>query len=114
MFSSSIYSLTHPYIAQKSNPTIAGARQKTLGLKFGCLRSVMRSSRLLATFKEANANIDVRTVDLTCDEGEPARTAGVVIHEPTRRSERVIVPMVEKGIQRIEAKKKGKRPAWQP
>jgi hypothetical protein len=31
-----------------------------------------------------------------------------------KTSERVIVPTVEKGIQRMEAKKKGKRHAWQP
>jgi hypothetical protein len=48
---------------------------------------------------------------------EPVRTAEKVIGEPirtTRTSERVIVPTVEKGIQQIEAKKKGKRHAWQP
>jgi hypothetical protein len=32
----------------------------------------------------------------------------------SKMSERVIVPTVEKGIQRMKAKKKGKRHAWQP
>jgi hypothetical protein len=117
---SSIYSLTHPCIAQKSNFTIIGARQQTLRLKSGCVRPIKRSGRLLATFKETNPNIEVPTVDLTCDEqartigtvlGELARAVGILIREPvrtTRMSERVITPTAEKGIQRMEAKKKGK------
>jgi hypothetical protein len=75
---------------------------------------------LLATFMEANPNIEVPTVDLTCDEpartaitmlGEQARVVGIVILEPartTRTSERVIVPTVEKGIRRMEERRKGK------
>jgi hypothetical protein len=71
MFNSSIYSLTHQCIAQKSNSTIVGARQKTLKLKSRSVRRIRKSSsRLLATFKEANPNIEVPTVDLTCDDGE--------------------------------------------
>lgn len=54
----------------------------------------------------------VRTVGVVSR--EPARTAGVVIRQPTRRSKRVIVPMVEKGIQRMESTKKGKRLIRQP
>jgi hypothetical protein len=109
--------------------------KKTLGLKSGGARPIRRSSRLLATFKEPNLTKKIPTVNLTCDGGQPTMTAGVVVHElattgvvirepariagvvicePSRRSERVLVPTVEKGIQRIEAKKKGKRPAWQP
>jgi hypothetical protein len=46
--------------------------------------------------------------------GEPARALGVVIREPVRKLTRVVVPTVEKGIQRMEAKNKGKKPIWQP
>jgi hypothetical protein len=86
-----------------------------------------RSNRLLATFKNPNPNKKIPTVDLTEDARqpatapevvirEPARALGVVIREPSRRSARVLVPTVEKGIQRMEAKNKdkGKRPIWQP
>jgi hypothetical protein len=128
MFNSFIYSLTHPCIAQKSKSTTVGARQKTLELKSGCVRPIRRSGRLSAMFKEANPNIEVPTIDLSCDDGELARTTGTVLGEPvravgivirepartTRTSERVIVPTVEKGIQLMEAKKKGKIPIWQP
>jgi hypothetical protein len=103
---SSIYSLTHPCIAQKSNFTIIGARQQTLRLKSGCVRPIKRSGRLLATFKETNPNIEVPTVDLTCD--EQARTIGTVLGELARAVGILIREPAEKGIQRMEAKKKGK------
>jgi hypothetical protein len=86
-----------------------------------------RSNRLLATFKNPDPNKKIPIVDLTEDARqpattpevvirEPARALGVVIREPSRRSARVLVPTVEKGIQRMEAKNKdkGKRPIWQP
>jgi hypothetical protein len=57
---------------------------------------------LLGVFKEALSNKKPAKVDLTGDGDELART-----------SRRVIVPTVEKGIQRMEAKKKHKRPTWQ-
>lgn len=80
---------------------------------------------MLATFKEPNPNNEIRTVDLTSDAGQPAtapavvtrelvRVSGVIIREPIRRLTRVVVPTVEKGLQRMEAKNKGKRPIWQP
>jgi hypothetical protein len=80
---------------------------------------------LLATFKEPNPNKEIPTVDLTSDAGQPAttpavfnrqpaRAGGVFIREPARNATRVVVPIVEKGMQRVEAKNKGKRPIWQP
>jgi hypothetical protein len=76
--------LTHPCITQKSNSTIVGARQKTLKLKSGSIRPIRKSSRLLATFKEANPNIEVPTIDLTCDDGELTRTGGIVLRKPAK------------------------------
>jgi hypothetical protein len=82
-----------------------------------------RSSRLLATFKNPDPNKKIPTIDLIEDARQPAmvirepsRGLRVVIREPSRRSARVLVPTVEKGIQRMEAKNrdKGKRPIWQP
>jgi hypothetical protein len=45
---------------------------------------------------------------------KPAKALGVVIREPSRRSARVLVTIVEKGIQHMEAKNKdkGKRLIW--
>jgi hypothetical protein len=89
-----------------------------------------RSNKLLATFKNLDPNKKLPTIDLTEDARqpatapavvirEPARALGVVIREPSRRFARVLVPTVEKGIQRMEVleaknKDKGKRPIWQP
>jgi hypothetical protein len=75
---------------------------------------------LLDTFKEPDPNKKILFVDLTCDAGQPATTPtliireptkalGVVIREPSRRSARLLVPTVEKGIQCMEAKNKGKK-----
>jgi len=80
---------------------------------------------LLATFKESDPNKEIPTIDLTSDAGQPAtapavfnrqpaRAGGVFIREPARNATRVVVPTVEKGMQRVEAKNKGKRPIWQP
>jgi len=80
---------------------------------------------LLATFKESDPNKKIPTVDLRSDAGQPvtapavfnrqpARVGGVFIREPARNATRVVVPTVEKGMQRVEAKDKGKRPIWQP
>jgi hypothetical protein len=73
---------------------------------------------LLATFKESDPNKEIPTVDLTSDAGQPvtapARAGGVFIREPARNATRVVVPTMEKGMQRVEAKDKGKRPIWQP
>jgi hypothetical protein len=96
-----------------------------LGLKFGAAKPTRRSDRLLATFKEHNPNKEIPTIDLTSDAGQPAtapavvtressKASEVVIREPARRSTRVVVPIVKKCLQRMEAKNKGKRPIWQP
>jgi hypothetical protein len=111
-------------VAQAQKPTTAHVRQKTLGLKSVDARPLRRSSRLLATFKELDPNKEIPIVDLTSDAGqpatapvvfnrEPARACGVFIREPARNATRVVVPTVEKGMQRVEAKNKGKRPIWQ-
>jgi hypothetical protein len=55
-----------------------------VGLKFGGVRPIRRSSRLLATFKEPNPNKKIPTVDLSCHDGQPAMTVGVVVREPAR------------------------------
>jgi hypothetical protein len=75
----------------------------------------------MAAFKEPDPNKEIPTIDLTCDDSqpavctqEPARALGVVIREPVRKPARVVVPTVEKGIRRMEAKNKGKKPIWQP
>jgi hypothetical protein len=80
---------------------------------------------LLAAFKEPNPNKEIPTINLIRDDSqpetapavftrEPARASGVVIREPAKRPTRVVVPTVEKGLQRMEAKNKGKKPIWQP
>jgi len=112
-------------VSQAGKPTTAHVRQKTLGLKSDAVKPTRRSSRLLATFKEPNLKNDKPTVDLTSDAGQPAtapavvtrepvRASRVVIREPARKSTRVVLPTVEKCLQRMEAKNKGKRPIWQP
>jgi hypothetical protein len=64
---------------------------------------------LLAAFEEPNPNKEIPTVDLTSDAGQPAtalavvtqelaRASRVVIREPAKRSTRVVVPTVEKGL----------------
>jgi hypothetical protein len=73
----------------------------------------------LAAFKEPNPNKEIPTVDPTHDDRQPAtapavftrepvRASRVIIRELVRRPTRVVVPTVEKGLQRIEVKTKGK------
>jgi hypothetical protein len=96
-----------------------------LGLKSVAARPLRRSDRLLATFKEPDPNKEIPTVDLTSDAGQPATAPAVVnrqptragrvfIREPARNATRVVVPTLEKGMQRVKAKNKGKRPIWHP
>jgi hypothetical protein len=75
---------------------------------------------LLAAFKEPNPNKEIPIVDLTRDDRqpttalaiftrEPARSSRVVIKKPVRRPTRMVVPTMEKGLQQMEAKIKGKK-----
>jgi len=110
--------MSQPASSKRSKTTPAPS---DLGLKSVVARPFRRSSRLLATFKEPDPNKEIPTVDLTSGAGQPtiapavfnrqpARAGRVFIWEPARNATRVVVPTVEKGMQRVEVKNKGKRP----